>query len=192
MEKAAAEQLIADLYVNALGRKPGAVEFEKWVDCARHHLPPEKIVRAFYHSDEYKKKHAVESYWPIGYFHSPVVDPRTVKHYVLRERKIARNAIPAVPLKTGSMRELWLENLDFIKTTPFTDDVSPNNRYNYVGGPFPYGDAIILRLMINHYRPRRIIEIGSGFSTACMLDSAEHVSLPALKLICIEPFPNRL
>ena len=192
MDRVAAEQLINDLYLNALGRKPGQVEYEKWVRTAMSALWPETIVKAFYQSDEYLKKNAVRSVFPIGHYHSPVVDPRTVKDYVLRERKIALNAIPGVSLDADAMRKLWLDNLDFIQTTPFTDDVSPNNRYNYLGGPFPPGDAITLRMMIGHYRPRRIIEIGSGYSTACMLDSAEHASLPAPHFTCIEPDPARL
>lgn len=138
------------------------------------------------------KKQSVKPFFPVGHFHSPVVDPSTAKDYVHKERKMGLNAIPAIPLEPAAMREFWIDNLDFIKTTPFTDDSSPLNRYNYLGGPFPYGDAITLRAMIGHYRPRRIIEIGSGYSTACMLDSAEHASLPALDITCIEPDPSRL
>lgn len=47
-------------------------------------------------------------------------------------------------------------------------------------------------MMINHLRPRRIIEVGSGFSSACMLNSAEHAGLPDFALTCIEPYPDRL
>ena len=46
--------------------------------------------------------------------------------------------------------------------------------------------------MIGHFRPRRVIEIGSGFSSACMLDAAEHAGLEEFHLTCIEPFPKRL
>jgi hypothetical protein len=45
--------------------------------------------------------------------------------------------------------------------------------------------------MINAVRPKRIIEVGSGFSTACMLDTADELSL-ALEITCIEPDPVRL
>ena len=87
---------------------------------------------------------------------------------------------------------LWLDNLPFIQTTPFGDAPTQANRFYYGGGPFPHGDAIMLRMMIGAYRPRRVIEIGSGFSSACMLDAAEHAGLADFHLTCIEPFPARL
>ena len=53
-------------------------------------------------------------------------------------------------------------------------------------------DAEMLYGVIRHFRPRRIVEIGSGFSTlvaaaACRKNlESGHVT----ELICIEPFPN--
>jgi hypothetical protein len=46
--------------------------------------------------------------------------------------------------------------------------------------------------MIAVHRPKRIIEIGCGFSTACMLDSADLLGLEDLKLVCIDPNTKRL
>jgi hypothetical protein len=66
------------------------------------------------------------------------------------------------------------------------------NRYSYGTGPYPYGDGVVLRTMIKHYRPRRIVEIGSGYSTACMLDTADHLGITDLDLTCVEPNPERL
>ena len=42
------------------------------------------------------------------------------------------------------------------------------------------------------HRPKRIIEIGSGFSSACILDCADEFHLDPFTLTCIEPFPTRL
>ena len=53
-------------------------------------------------------------------------------------------------------------------------------------------DAIVLHSMISRYRPRRIIEIGSGFSTLAILDSLDANSLHETKPLLIEPFPERL
>ena len=49
-------------------------------------------------------------------------------------------------------------------------------------------DALTLYCMLRHYKPKTVIEVGSGFST--------RISTKALhkngngKLICIEPYPN--
>jgi predicted O-methyltransferase YrrM len=34
-----------------------------------------------------------------------------------------------------------------------------------------------LRAMIAHFKPKNVIELGSGFSSACMLDAVDHVGL---------------
>ncbi|WP_185753725.1 class I SAM-dependent methyltransferase [Selenomonas sp. AB3002] len=56
---------------------------------------------------------------------------------------------------------------------------------------FEYGDAIVYHSMIRHYNPKRIIEIGSGYSTAVALDTIEFWDCSA-DMTCIEPYPNRL
>ena len=56
---------------------------------------------------------------------------------------------------------------------------------------FPYGDAAVLRATIAESAPKRIIEIGSGYSTACMLDSVEEFGLDP-QITCIEPDATRL
>ncbi len=56
---------------------------------------------------------------------------------------------------------------------------------------FEDGDAMVYHAMIRHYNPKRIIEIGSGFSTAVVLDTLEFWNCSS-KITCIEPYPNRL
>jgi predicted O-methyltransferase YrrM len=57
---------------------------------------------------------------------------------------------------------------------------------------FPAGDAIFLYAMIRHLRPRHIIEVGSGYSTALMLDVNERFFENNIDITCIEPHPQRL
>jgi predicted O-methyltransferase YrrM len=54
------------------------------------------------------------------------------------------------------------------------------------------GDALALAGMIHQYRPKRIIEIGSGFSSAVILDAFDRLGLDEYHLTCIDPNPNRL
>ena len=54
-------------------------------------------------------------------------------------------------------------------------------------------DAAVYRAMLNNLRPSRIIEAGSGFSTAVALDEAvANPHLAGLEITCIEPYPQRL
>ncbi|MBV8869645.1 MAG: class I SAM-dependent methyltransferase [Acetobacteraceae bacterium] len=192
MDRPSAERLITDLYQFALGRKPGDAEYRHWVSLAEGGMAASDIVAGFYRSEEFQARRIVHSVFPPGHYHSPVVDPATVRDYVARERQSRPDGIPGLPLDAAVMRGLWLANLDFIRTTPFTDEPTPAHRYNYTGGPFPWGDAIMLRAILGHFRPRRVVEIGSGYSTACMLDSADHAGLAPFHVTCVEPYPERL
>ena len=52
-------------------------------------------------------------------------------------------------------------------------------------------DALVLYSFINKYSPKKIIEVGSGYSTAIMLDAYSTLNISA-DITCIEPNPSRL
>ena len=56
---------------------------------------------------------------------------------------------------------------------------------------FCFSDAFYLQSMIRRFRPGRIIEIGSGFSSALMLDTCEKYSTET-ELVFVEPYSERL
>jgi predicted O-methyltransferase YrrM len=56
---------------------------------------------------------------------------------------------------------------------------------------YAYGDAASLYAMLRHFRPNRIIEVGSGYSTALMLDYGDQWQ-NELQLTSVEPYPDRL
>lgn len=62
-------------------------------------------------------------------------------------------------------------------------------------GFFEAIDGEILYCMIRHFKPKRIIEVGSGYSTClaakAVLDNTANCDDYSCKLIAIEPFPNR-
>ena len=51
---------------------------------------------------------------------------------------------------------------------------------------------MMLRAMIAHFKPKNVIEVGSGFSSACMLDAVDHVGLSDFTMTCIDPDADRL
>jgi predicted O-methyltransferase YrrM len=58
-------------------------------------------------------------------------------------------------------------------------------------GFFVPSDAFTLSGIIRREQPRRVVEVGSGFSSAVMLDTLDHAGQSA-DLTFIEPFPDRL
>jgi predicted O-methyltransferase YrrM len=75
---------------------------------------------------------------------------------------------------------------------PFPQERTSGRRY-YLNNP-SYGafDAIMLYGMLREARPRRIVEVGSGFSSAAMLDLNESVLGGSVEFIFIDPDMARL
>lgn len=94
--------------------------------------------------------------------------------------------IPGVDLDMGAMLDLWATLAPHIAKMPFTDERTANLRYWYDNGFFRHGDAQIYFGILAHFRPRRIIEIGCGFTTALALDARDLLSLDT-RITLIEP-----
>ena len=57
---------------------------------------------------------------------------------------------------------------------------------------YSYSDALFLYFMLRHLQPRRVIEVGSGYSSAVMLDTNERFLEGTLRCTFIEPYPATL
>jgi predicted O-methyltransferase YrrM len=73
---------------------------------------------------------------------------------------------------------------------PFGKEL-PGLRYYFDNDFYSYTDGIILYSMLRHFKPRKIIEVGSGFSSALMLDTKDYFKMDT-ELTFIEPYPERL
>ena len=67
---------------------------------------------------------------------------------------------------------------------------TPGTRYYYDNTTFRLSDGIILASFLKHFTPKNIIEVGSGFSSALMLDLLDTGF--ESKLLFIEPYPDTL
>jgi len=73
------------------------------------------------------------------------------------------------------------------------DKPGANCRYFGRNGVFGRMDGDVLYCMIRHYRPRTVIEVGSGWSTflsACALEKNRAEDGIPTRLVAIEPFPT--
>lgn len=70
-------------------------------------------------------------------------------------------------------------------------DSPPPRRYEPTNNWYYPPDAAVYRALLRRLNPRRVVEVGSGFSTAVLLDTAERY-LPGVQVTCIEPNPGRL
>jgi len=88
---------------------------------------------------------------------------------------------------------LQLFKTKYYSEQPFT--IKPEkklNRYYFGNNTFEYCDAVTLYCMLRYLKPKRVIEIGSDFSSAVMLDVNEQFLNNSIDLTFIEPYPERL
>lgn len=128
----------------------------------------------------------------LGHFYSPIVSKTELDAYeeILWPQHLP-TAIEGIPLRTEEQKNLLADFTEYYAELPFTEEKSDKNRYCYQNGTYSYTDGIMLYCMIRHFKPKRIIEIGSGYSSAVMLDTREQFA-PELDLTFIEPYPKLL
>ena len=97
-----------------------------------------------------------------------------------------------IDLKLDDQLKLLDELAHFYAEQPFKEDPTEGMRYYYSNGYFSYSDALLLYCMIRYAKPKRIIEIGSGFSSFVMLDTNERFFDNSIRMTFIEPYPDRL
>lgn len=68
---------------------------------------------------------------------------------------------------------------------------SQENLYYYKNDMFGFNDAFYLSCFLKEYKPKRVIEIGSGFSSALMLDTDKEVALNS-EFTFIDPYSKNI
>jgi predicted O-methyltransferase YrrM len=133
------------------------------------------------------------SFFLPGHFYSPVISIEDIKNRSAAIwKKNEPDGIPGIDLNVNEQKDL-IENLTlYYKDLPYEKGNNSKTRYYFENNYFSYTDGIVLYSMIRHFKPKRIIEIGSGFSSAIMMDTNEMFFTNKINLTFIEPNPDRL
>jgi len=135
----------------------------------------------------------VKMFVPPGHFYSPVVDPAEAHlHLAQLESAPVPESVPGVALDRRAMVETWHTLLPYLREMPFADGKTPPLRYQFDNPAYGPGDGSVLHAMIRQHRPRRIVEVGSGWSSACTMDTVERYLDRPCELTFIEPHPALL
>lgn len=129
--------------------------------------------------------------YPAGHYHSPIPSKEDVLSY-LSSRTTPTSDLPGINLNEKSQRELLYEYINFYQDLPFPEKQTPTHRYYYDNEWFRSSDAIFLYGFLRKNAPKRIIEVGSGFSSAVMLDTIDGFFSQKPEITFIEPYPDRL
>ncbi len=128
-----------------------------------------------------------------GHYYSPICDVKQLQdaHWLEPD---ANNIILGVDLATVRQQDIFYRLSQHFDKINFRTSPTRGYRY-YVNNDFyGIGDALILSAFIREFKPSRLIEVGSGFSSAVILDTLDQESLKNGKTKCtfIEPYSDRL
>jgi predicted O-methyltransferase YrrM len=134
----------------------------------------------------------IRRHYPGRRSYSPLPDYREVnsRAQVLFSKEVDLG--PSIELRSEAQMALLNELARFYPQFDWPELRRPEYRFYLANNWFRHGDAIILYAMLRYLRPTNVIEIGSGFSSALMLDTNEKYLGHSVRFTFIEPSPGRL
>lgn len=127
---------------------------------------------------------------PPGHFYSPHPLLEEVEqhheHWITRSRRAAGLDLNSAG-QLARLQQAFASGAVF----PWEPQAGGRHRYHTDNPFFRFGDAQALFAMASAFRPAQIVEVGSGYSTACWLDALDALALRA-KFHAIEPYPDRV
>jgi hypothetical protein len=185
---------IHDLFTFVLDRSTvNEQELNHWVEYLVKSQNPADVLRRFGRSEEntsrLEAKAEARSGYPAGHFYSPVVD---VDQFRRHETRIyGPRALIGIDLNVPVQKMVFDRLKRHIELMPFSEASDGHHRYYYSNTSYGFGDAAIYWAMLSDLRPRRIIEVGSGFTSALALDA---IDVLGLQTTCtfIDPHPQLL
>jgi hypothetical protein len=128
--------------------------------------------------------------FPMGHFYSPIVNPKELNgHYRNPDEWPPPEAIPGIDLARQSQIDLWEQWLPFFADMAALTSGSGRYKFDKMYG---IGDCAVYSCMLRHFKPKRVIEVGSGESSALALDVCDQFLQSRTRFTFIEPYPDRL
>lgn len=132
------------------------------------------------------------SSYPPGHFYSPLPSTEEVLRVSSKIWGKDPSSIAGINLRIREQQRLFAKFLKYYPDVPFTTQKVDKFRYYFDNVHFCHADAIILYCALREFRPSRVIEVGSGFSSCVMLDTNQYFLENSTSFTFIEPNPNRL
>lgn len=131
----------------------------------------------------------IPEFVPPGHFYSPIPSRDDISEAL----RFAESEYSIDPLEASIASQRGL----FEQLSPLIEDFHPPEKpsstalYYHPNDQFSLEDAGVLQAQMRLYKPKRIVEVGSGYSSAVMLDTVRSHRLQT-DLTFIEPYPERL
>ncbi|MEX0687312.1 MAG: DUF4214 domain-containing protein [Pirellulales bacterium] len=195
-------EFVTFCYQRILGREPDVRGLHHYVvTLSDRALSRQQLMLDFLESPEFRQRQgtpqpaaaaaSTAEFVPPGHFYSaiPSVDDRrrALANYLANPAEL-----PGIDL---AIERQWavLEDLrPLLESGGLADQPADGRRYGFTNPSFGPGDALVLQALMRHLRPRRIVEVGSGHSSALMLDIDEFHLGRSVDFTFLEPYPDLL
>ncbi len=130
--------------------------------------------------------------YPPGHYYSPIPDLDEVR---ARESEIFDRSsieLPGIDLRPDDQLALLPRFATFYAEQPFSDEPTHDLRYGFANTYFGPGDGLAFYAMLRHLQPGRMVEVGSGWSSALALDVNDLFFDGRMECTFLEPYPERL
>ena len=183
--------IVYSLYLGILGREPNPGEVDIWVIRYEQGMNLDELINYFTSSNEFQNSIRCNDklFVPPGHFYSPIVNPEEVLHIIDKNYK---TIIHGVSIDRIATLKMWEKLVAHIQRLKFPKTRTNGFRYFSENPAYCIGDASIYSAMIQEFLPKNIIEIGSGYSSACALDTADMISGHSIRFEFIDPYPELL
>lgn len=129
--------------------------------------------------------------FPSGHYYSPVVDLSELRRDQERVFDRTRRLVD-IDLREEAQVDLLADLARHFAPLSLMPSRSPDRRYYYDNAMFGFSDAAIYGCLLVHRRPGTVVEIGSGYSSALLLDVRDQFLGGETQCVFIDPNPERL
>lgn len=136
----------------------------------------------------------VHARFPLGHYYSPVYDPSELAVEPRRSQIWPPQPRETVGIDWCDERQVALCTGPFAeqRRLQFVDDEPADPTIYFTrNDQFPALDAWALEAIVQHVRPHRIVEVGSGFSSLVTARVNREQLGDAVDFVCIEPYPRQ-
>jgi predicted O-methyltransferase YrrM len=155
-----------------------------------------RLLPGFERVDRYLRRKYTGSerrpYAAPGSYYSPVPDCEEIKARAAELFDANTDLGPDIRLRSDEQKKLLDELAAYYEEFDWSDKPAIGRRFYVPNIFFEIGDAIVLYAMLRRFRPKRVIEVGSGFSSALMLDTNDVFLGGEIHFTFIEPDASRL
>lgn len=132
--------------------------------------------------------------FPDGHFYSPVVDPESLTSQA-EQIWPQRPEILGIDFDDAAHLQIlqqefprFIGEFQYVEQAPSEDEAL--DRFYVQNSQFSWLDARALFVLLRAWRPRRIIEVGSGYSSLLMANVNQRFLDGGCEVTCIEPYPR--